>query len=69
MYINLISNTGGILLRPPNIPMSVFEEEVAFFELGEEVLSNLRVEEGFIFEDNEVQHDDIPGGSVVIQNS
>ena len=39
---------GGILIRPPMIPMSVFEEEVAFFQLGDEVLSNLREEEGEI---------------------
>lgn len=40
--------TGGILLRPPNIPMPLFAEEVAFFDLGESVFMNLQKEEGYI---------------------
>ena len=40
--------TGGILLRPSNIPMQLFAEEVTFFDLGEEVFMNLQKEEGYI---------------------
>ena len=40
--------TDGILLRPPNIPMPLFAEEVAFFDLGESVFMNLQKEEGYI---------------------
>ena len=40
--------TGGILIRPPTIPMPLFAEEVAFFDLGESVFMNLQREEGYI---------------------
>ena len=40
--------TDGILLRPSNIPMPLFAEEVAFFDLGESVFMNLQKEEGYI---------------------
>ena len=40
--------TGGILTRPPAIPMGRFEEEVVFYELGDEVLKSLWKEEGFL---------------------
>ena len=33
--------------------MDIFEEEVNFYDLGEDVLRNLRAEEGFIMEEVE----------------
>ena len=40
--------SGGVLIRPRNIPMSLFAEEVSFFELGEEVFFKLQEDEGYI---------------------
>ena len=40
--------SGGILTRPGDVPMHVFEEEVVFFQLGDEALLTLHEEEGFI---------------------
>ena len=40
--------SGGILIRPPDIPMEMFSEEIEFFDLGKEVLSNLKSEEGYL---------------------
>ena len=37
----------GILVRPPSVPMSVFEEEITFYGLGRDVIDMLREEEGF----------------------
>ena len=38
--------SGGILVRPPSIPLEAFEKEVLFFQLGDDVLEQLYVEEG-----------------------
>ncbi|XP_066923054.1 potassium voltage-gated channel subfamily A member 7-like isoform X4 [Clytia hemisphaerica] len=46
--------TGGILIRPPNIPMPLFAEEVAFFDLGESVFMQLQKEEGYISDQERV---------------
>ena len=46
--------TGGILIRPPNIPMPLFAEEVAFFDLGETVFMQLQKEEGYISDQERV---------------
>ena len=40
--------TGGVLIRPPTIPMKLFSKEVLFYRLGEEVHLKLQKEEGFI---------------------
>lgn len=40
--------SGGLLIRPPDIPMHVFEEEVEFFDLGENVLNELKEAEGYL---------------------
>lgn len=38
----------GRLKRPADVPMCVFKEEIEFFELGDEVLSDIRIKEGYI---------------------
>ena len=38
----------GRLKRPTDVPMSIFKQEVEFFELGDDVLSDLRIKEGYI---------------------
>lgn len=38
----------GRLRRPVNVPLDVFAEEIRFFDLGENVLSRFREDEGFI---------------------
>lgn len=43
--------SGGHLIRPPNIPMSYFLEELTFFDLGEDVFMNLKIKEGYVTED------------------
>nr|QQY02549.1 potassium voltage-gated channel protein Shaker 2 [Cryptocotyle lingua] len=43
--------SGGRLRRPVNVPIDVFTEEIKFYELGEEVLTKYREEEGFIKEE------------------
>ncbi|XP_048374369.1 potassium voltage-gated channel subfamily A member 7 isoform X2 [Sphaerodactylus townsendi] len=43
--------SGGRLRRPANIPIDVFLEELKFYQLGEEVLSKFRDDEGFIKEE------------------
>ena len=40
--------TGGILLRPPDIPMPMFTNEINFFELGETALTELQRKEGYL---------------------
>ncbi|XP_057317686.1 potassium voltage-gated channel subfamily A member 1-like isoform X2 [Hydractinia symbiolongicarpus] len=40
--------TGGILIRPPNVPMVLFSEEISFFDLGEVAFMKLQEEEGYI---------------------
>ena len=43
--------TGGLLVRPPDILMPSFIEEVLFFHLGEDALVKLMENEGYIPED------------------
>ncbi len=40
--------TGGVLIRPPTIPMKLFAQDVLFFNLGGEVFKKLQREEGYI---------------------
>lgn len=40
----------GILRRPWNVSMEMFEEEIRFFDLGQEVIDKLRQEEGIVQE-------------------
>lgn len=40
--------SGGMLIRPPNIPMHLFTEEIKFFDLGEDALTKLQENEGYI---------------------
>ncbi|XP_014668042.1 PREDICTED: LOW QUALITY PROTEIN: potassium voltage-gated channel subfamily A member 1-like [Priapulus caudatus] len=42
---------GGRLIRPSNVPVDVFAEEIIFFQLGEHVYERFREEEGFIKEE------------------
>lgn len=46
--------SGGKLLRPPNVPMDVFADEIRFYELGEEILQRVEREEGYIEEDEPI---------------
>ena len=41
----------GKLLRPANVPMDVFADEIRFYELGEDVLQRVEQEEGYIEEE------------------
>ena len=47
--------SGGILACPRNIPLEIFEEEVNFYDLGPDVLSVLRENEGYIGKEDHVQ--------------
>lgn len=38
----------GRLKRPADVPMSIFKQEIEFFELGDDVLSDIRLKEGYI---------------------
>ena len=46
--------SGGKLLRPPNVPMDVFADEIRFYQLGEEILQRVEREEGYIEEEDPV---------------
>ena len=46
--------SGGKLLRPPNVPMDVFADEIRFYELGEEILQRVEREEGYIEEEEPI---------------
>lgn len=46
--------TGGVLIRPPTIPMKLFSEDVLFFHLGQDVFNRLQREEGYI-QDTEME--------------
>lgn len=46
--------SGGKLLRPANVPMDVFADEIRFYELGEDVLQRVEQEEGYIEEEKPV---------------
>uniref|UniRef100_A0A3G2SU21 Voltage-gated potassium channel Kv1.7a n=1 Tax=Gymnarchus niloticus TaxID=42648 RepID=A0A3G2SU21_GYMNI len=39
--------SGGRLRRPPNIPLDVFLDELEFYELGEDIMTRFREDEGF----------------------
>lgn len=40
--------TGGVLIRPPTIPMKLFAKEVLFYQLGADVFLQLQRDEGFL---------------------
>lgn len=46
--------SGGKLLRPANVPMDVFADEIRFYELGEDVLHKVEQEEGYIEEEKPI---------------
>lgn len=45
----------GRLKRPADVPMYIFKQEIEFFELGDDVLSDIRVKEGYISLHDEVK--------------
>lgn len=49
--------SGGKLLRPPNVPMDVFADEIRFYQLGEEILQRVEREEGYIEEEDPILPD------------
>ncbi|KAK3747609.1 hypothetical protein QZH41_003604 [Actinostola sp. cb2023] len=46
--------SGGKLLRPANVPMDVFADEIRFYELGDDVLHKVEQEEGYIEEEKPI---------------
>ncbi|XP_038605487.1 potassium voltage-gated channel subfamily A member 10 [Tachyglossus aculeatus] len=40
--------SGGKIRRPANVPLDVFAEEISFYELGQEALTQFRDDEGFL---------------------
>lgn len=46
--------SGGKLLRPANVPMDVFADEIRFYELGEDILHKVEQEEGYIEEEKPI---------------
>ena len=44
----------GKLLRPANVPMDVFADEIRFYELGDDVLHKVEQEEGYIEEEEPI---------------
>jgi len=46
--------SGGKLLRPPNVPMDVFADEIRFYELGDDILQRVEREEGYIEEEEPI---------------
>jgi potassium voltage-gated channel Shaker-related subfamily A protein 10 len=40
--------SGGKIRRPANVPIDVFADEIAFYELGSEAMDQFREDEGFI---------------------
>ena len=50
--------SGGSLIRPVNIPMDQFAEEVRFFQISEQALRSLQITEGYFQMDLEA--DDLP---------
>ncbi|XP_058941984.1 potassium voltage-gated channel subfamily A member 2-like [Pocillopora verrucosa] len=40
--------SSGRLRRPAEVPMCIFKQEIEFFELGDEVLSDIRLKEGYL---------------------
>lgn len=49
--------SGGKLLRPPNVPMDVFADEIRFYELGEDILQRVERDEGYIEEEKPIKPD------------
>lgn len=45
--------SSGRLKRPDEVPMCIFKEEVEFFELGDEILSDIRLKEGYLSMDED----------------
>ena len=43
--------SGGRLKRPVEVPVDIFIEELEFFELGDSVIEQFKISEGFIVED------------------
>ncbi|MCJ8738994.1 hypothetical protein PDJAM_G00041960 [Pangasius djambal] len=72
--------SGGRLRRPANVPLDIFMDELRFYELGEEVMTRFRDDEGFPKEEprplpqNEIQrklwmlfeHPESSGGARII---
>ncbi|KAK1328917.1 hypothetical protein QTO34_011087 [Cnephaeus nilssonii] len=40
--------SGGKIRRPANVPIDVFADEIAFYELGSEAMDEFRADEGYI---------------------
>lgn len=47
--------SSGRLKRPEEVPMCIFKEEVEFFELGEEILNDIRLKEGYLSMDEDTK--------------
>lgn len=47
--------SSGRLKRPEEVPMCIFKQEVEFFELGDEILSDIRLKEGYLSMDEETK--------------
>lgn len=47
--------SSGRLKRPDEVPMCIFKEEVEFFELGDEILSDIRLKEGYLSMDEDAK--------------
>ena len=45
---NAVFHLGGTLIRPTNIPMDLFTQEVRFYGIPEETLRNLQAREGYV---------------------
>lgn len=52
--------SGGLLLRPPNIPMHLFADEVNFFCIGKDTLQALQKDEGYFPDESEEEHREMP---------
>lgn len=46
--------SGGKLLRPANVPMDVFADEIRFYDLGDDILHKVEQEEGYIEEEKPI---------------
>ena len=47
--------SSGRLKRPEEVPMCIFKQEVEFFELGDEILSDIRLKEGYLSMDEDAK--------------
>lgn len=43
----------GRLLKPPNVPLDIFVDELKFFDLGEDLINLMKIDDGYMFEDDE----------------